>query len=87
MKKVISSLVVILMSLFMITNVKAIEKPKVTDHEKVTIYIFRGHGCSACRNAINYFSSLGNEYDDYFEVVTYETWENSNNKQLADDSL
>ena len=82
MKKIILSLVTIFMILVG-SNVKAIEKPEVTKHEKVTIYIFRGDGCGHCANAINYFNKLGDEYADYFEVKTYETWYNENNNKLG----
>lgn len=83
MKKIILSLITIVMSFIIFTNVKAIEKPEVTNHEKITIYIFRGNGCGHCANAINYFNELGDEYADYFEVKTYETWYNENNNNLG----
>lgn len=83
MKKIILSLITIVMSFITFTSVKAIEKPEITNHEKVTIYIFRGNGCGHCANAVNYFNNLGNEYDDYFNVVTYETWYNENNNNLG----
>lgn len=83
MKKIFLSIVTIFMAFLMVSNVSAIEKPKVTKHEKITIYIFRGDGCGHCANAINYFNELGDEYDDYFEVKTYETWYNSNNNKLG----
>lgn len=83
MKKFILSLVTALTVFMMIPVAQAIEKPEVTDHEKVTIYIFWGNGCPNCTNAINYFYGLGDEYADYIEFETYEVWYNSNNNKFA----
>ncbi|MBE6157025.1 MAG: hypothetical protein E7161_04720 [Firmicutes bacterium] len=85
MKKVILSTIAIMLMFVMMPFVRAIEKPEVTDHEKVTIYIFRGEGCGHCQNAISYFYSLGDEYADYLEVKAYEVWKNANNASLAKD--
>ena len=63
-------------------TVKAVDLPEKTDHEKVTIYIFRGHGCSHCYDALEYFYNNHEKYDDYFNVVTYEVWNNKNNSEL-----
>jgi len=83
MKKVILSVITIIMVLMMIPFAEAAEKPKVTDHEKVTIHIFWGNGCPNCTNAINYFYGLGDEYADYIEFETYEVWYNSNNNKFV----
>lgn len=83
MKKVILSVIAAMMMLVMVPFVDAAEKPKVTDHEKVTIHIFWGNGCPNCTNAINYFYGLGNEYEDYIEVKTYEVWYNQDNNKFA----
>ena len=64
-------------------NVSAISKPEVTDHEKVTIYLFRGHGCSHCYEALEYFNENIDEYSDYIEFVSFEIWNDSNNHSLA----
>lgn len=66
----------------MVVNVKAIELPEVTDHEKVTIYIFRGHGCSHCYDAIEYLYQNAEKYSDYIDVKLYEVWYNENNREL-----
>lgn len=82
MKKVLLSIVTLMM-LLTIPFVDAKEKPKVTDHEKVTIHIFWGNGCPNCTNAINYFHNLGSEYEDYIEIKTYEVWYNQDNNKFA----
>ncbi len=83
MKKILLSIAIVA-SIFL-TNVKAIELPKVTDHKKVTIYIFRGHGCKHCYDALTYFYNNASKYSDYFEVKAYEVWNNSSNKTLMND--
>ena len=83
MKKVFG-LIIIIMSCLLL-NVKADELPEVTDHEKVTIYIFRGHGCSHCYEALEFFNDNQEDYADYFEVKAYEVWNNSDNSTLMND--
>ncbi|NMA50268.1 MAG: hypothetical protein GX951_00230 [Mollicutes bacterium] len=83
MKKFIISILLLLS--FFIVNVKAEKLPEVTDHEKVTIYIFRGDGCGYCGNAIEWFYNLGDKYDDYFQVITYEVWNNDSNAILLEE--
>jgi glutaredoxin len=44
--------------------------------------VFRGSTCSYCLKAIAYFSSIVGEYGKYFNLVTYEVWNNSDNDGL-----
>ena len=81
MKKFIFLLVGIF-SLLLVTNVKAVDLPEVTDHEKVTIYVFRGHGCSHCYDALTFLFENASSYSDYFEVKAYEVWNNQKNRNL-----
>ncbi len=83
MKKFLGVMIVTLTALFLVGSASAIEKPKVTDHEKINVYIFRGSGCSHCYDALTFLYGLDGEYDDYFKVVTYEVWGNQNNSALA----
>lgn len=51
--------------------------------DQVTIYLFRGKGCSHCYEFLEYVSSkLIKEYGDKIKVVTYEVWNNKNNSKL-----
>ena len=78
MKRFLIILTAILsISVLSLTNVKAATLPKVTSHDKVTIYIFRGHGCSHCYGLINYLYNNMSKYTDYINVVAYEV-ENEN---------
>jgi thiol-disulfide isomerase/thioredoxin len=63
-------------------NVKAASLPTVTNHEKVTIYVFRGHGCSHCYSLLTYLYNNMSKYTDYMNVVAYEVWSNNNNQAL-----
>ena len=85
MKKIFGLCLALLASFILIGSANAIEKPKVTDHEKINVYIFRGSGCSHCHDALTFLYGLDGEYDDYFNVVSYEVWNNQNNSTLAND--
>lgn len=53
------------------------------DDDQVTIYLFRGKGCSHCYEFLEYVSSkLIKEYGDKIKVETYEVWNNKNNAKL-----
>lgn len=81
MKKLLLGLLCLLSFSFL--TVCAEELPEVTDHEKVTVYIFRGSGCSHCYEALTYFNEVASQYKDYFVVKTYEVWENPSNSNLV----
>jgi glutaredoxin len=81
MKKLLLTFAAIL-SIFAVSNVSATTLPKVTSHEKVTIYIFRGKGCPHCQEAIKYLYNNISKYSDYMTVKTYEVWKNSDNASL-----
>ena len=51
----------------------------------VTIYLFRGKGCTYCHNFLEFAStSLIKEKGSFINFVTYEVWYNSYNKELYD---
>lgn len=56
---------------------------KETD-DQVIIYLFRGKGCAYCRAFLSYINSLVDEYGDYFKLVSYEVWNDTNNSSLFD---
>lgn len=54
--------------------------------EKATVYLFRGKGCSHCYEFLEYVANdLVKESGDYFKLVTYEVWNNEDNKELMDE--
>ncbi len=80
MKKFLVFLTVVLCGLTL--SVKAISLPEVTDHEKVTIYLFRGSGCGHCFDALTYFYQNASKYSDYIDIKIYEVWHNETNSEL-----
>ena len=50
--------------------------------DKVNVYIFRGNTCWHCLDEISWFASVTKEYGKYFNVKTYEVYENSSNNKL-----
>ncbi len=66
MKKVIISFIIVCVLIMHIPVVKA--------ENKVKVYMFTKHGCSACQTAYDYFNDLLEENPDLFELVTLEVW-------------
>lgn len=83
MKKYIV-LIIAVLGLLIIPNVSAAKRelPEITDHEKVKVYLFRGEGCPHCQDFITYFIDVFKDYEDYFEIVSYEAWKDTNNQKL-----
>ncbi len=55
------------------------------ERPKITVYMFRGETCPVCANALAFFDSIEEEYGKYYELVTYEVWNDKENSQLLDD--
>ncbi len=51
------------------------------DKDAITIYLFRGKGCTYCRAFLDFMNSITNEYGKYFKMESYEVWNDSNNSQ------
>lgn len=81
MKKILLTLLAAVSVLF-VGSANAVELPEVTDHEKITVYLFRGSGCGHCYDFLEYFSDKAADYKDYFEIVSYETWKDQDNSAL-----
>ena len=85
LKKLLVSLLVVVS--LVIPNVKAADDlPTITNHEKVTIYLFRGNGCHYCQGFLTEMSEIYDDYTDYFEVVAFESWSNQENMELLYDA-
>lgn len=50
--------------------------------DQVTIYLFRGKGCSYCRGFLNFMNDNSKELGKYFKIVSYEVWNNEANASL-----
>lgn len=50
---------------------------------RVNVYLFRGKGCSHCRDFLGYVrDTLVPEIGDKFNLITYEIWNDTNNLEL-----
>jgi glutaredoxin len=66
-----------------VNKLKAVDLSNYKEsNDKINVYVFRGTTCSYCLKAIAYFSSIVGEYGKYFNLVTYEVWNNSDNDGL-----
>ena len=50
--------------------------------DKITIYLFRGKGCTYCRAYLSFMNSITEEYGKYFNMVSFEVWNDSTNSGL-----
>lgn len=53
-----------------------------TVNREVTLYFFRGEGCSHCAEFESWLEEIEPDYGDLFKVVDYETWYNKDNQEL-----
>ena len=72
MKKLIVIIVGIFILNLPLVHANEINLPKVTNHEKVKVYLFWGSWCFHCHNFLEYFSEIYDKYTDYFYIVPYQ---------------
>lgn len=60
------------------------EEDNTQERSKINVYIFRGEGCGFCAKALSFFESIEKEYGKYYNLVTYEIWNNADNAALMD---
>lgn len=53
-----------------------------SDSKKVNVYFFRGEGCSHCAEAEEWFDSIKEDYSEYYNLIDYEVWYNTDNSDL-----
>ena len=46
---------------------------------KVNVYLFRGSSCGHCFDAVKFFASIAKDYQDKFNLISYEVWGNKDN--------
>ena len=73
-KKVIILLIALFTFLLIPLNTNAKDKARV--------YLFRGKGCTYCRALLTYLNSINEEYGNYYELVSYEVWNDQDNSEL-----
>ena len=54
-----------------------------TKKEKVNVYIFHSDTCPICKNAIEFFNSITDEYGEYFRLVKYEVSDSANAELMS----
>lgn len=82
MKKIKNLLLAFLMVLLVIPVAVNAEGEETAERSKIPVYMFRGEGCSVCANTLSFFDSIQEEYGKYFELITYEVWNDASNAEL-----
>ena len=55
------------------------------DKDPVNVYFFYGNGCPHCAEAEEFFDSIEDELGDQFDIVSYETWYDTDNVDLMNE--
>ena len=55
----------------------------IKENNKVNIYFFWGKGCPHCAKEFEFFESIKETYGNYYNLYTFETWYNDENKKLV----
>lgn len=58
------------------------EETTASENKEVTLYFFRGEGCSHCAEFEAWLKEIEPEYGSLFEVKDYETWYSEENTEL-----
>ena len=89
MKKAKLFLIILLMFLIIPFAVFAedVEAPTTSNNteevsKEVSLYFFRGEGCSHCAEFEEWLGQIEEEYGEFFVVKDYETWYNQENASL-----
>ena len=89
MKKVLSVIVILVALTLVVTgcktqedNVEPIDKISYTAARKIKVHFFYGDGCQYCAKAEVFFNKIEKEYSDCYELVSYETRNNEENRNL-----
>lgn len=54
----------------------------VKEEGKVNIYFFWGDGCPICEKEIAFFDEIQEEYGQYYNLYTFETWHSEENQKI-----
>lgn len=49
-------------------------------NNKVNIYFFYGEGCEHCNDLAGFFDEIDDEYGTYYNLYTFEVWNDQDNK-------
>lgn len=82
MKKIKLLVITLLLFVFVAPFVVNAEEADTTSNSEVKVYLFRGEGCGYCAKALEFFESIEEEYGNYYELITYEVWNDTANAEL-----
>ncbi len=82
--KIFKFLIILFVGILLIPNTVFAEESKEEENQKVNIYFFYGDGCGYCASAEEFFESIQEEYGNKFNLVMYETWNDTDNAELMD---
>lgn len=85
LKKIFTLILAITMLLPLTVMAEEEKKETATTKEPVKIYMFHGSTCQYCQNALKWFDSIKEEYGNYFELITYEVWNDAENAELMEE--
>ncbi len=69
-----------------VNKLKSVDLSNYKENEdKINVYIFRGSSCGYCLKSVIYFSSIVEKYGKYFNLYTYEVWNNKDNNDLMNE--
>lgn len=54
------------------------------NNKQVTVYLFRGAGCTHCYDFLTYLNSITKEYGNMFKLRSFEVYNNQDNATLKD---
>lgn len=70
-------------------EVEALKNVDLGDYKeekgKVNVYLFRGSSCGHCFDAVKFFASIASDYQDKFNLISYEVWGNKENSALMEE--
>jgi len=52
--------------------------------DQISIYLFRGQGCTYCKAFLTFLNSITDEYGKYFKLVSFESWYDTDNASLLE---
>ena len=81
MKK-IRTIIIALLLFALVIPFSVNSEETTSENSKINVYLFRGEGCAFCASALSFFDSIEEEYGQYYNLVTYEVWNDVENAEL-----
>ena len=81
MKK-IRTIIIALLLFALVIPFSVNSEETTSENSKINVYLFRVEGCTFCASALSFFDSIEEEYGQYYNLVTYEVWNDVENAEL-----